>query len=186
MREDDNIKTYKHLYMEYAPRLIRFAEKFVSGFAAEDIVQDVFLRMWDKRLPSLPEEDARRLLFVATRNACLDWLRRETLEREVMDERAEQLRREELDYFEAADELFMRRDLLRLLMSRVEELPERSRAVFRMSYMEGLKAAEIAEQTGVSVRTVENQLYRALAYLRQHCTDLQWAILVSWAFPTGI
>ena len=79
---------------------------------------------------------------------------------------------DELDYFESSDELFMRKDILDRLIKKVEELPERSREIFRLSYFEGLKAAEIAEQLGVSVRTVENQLYRSLLYLRKHCSNL--------------
>ena len=43
-----DIDQYRHIYTEYAPMLMRFAEKFVSGFFAEDIVHDVFLKLWDK------------------------------------------------------------------------------------------------------------------------------------------
>ena len=66
----------------------------------------------------------------------------------------------------------MRKDLLELLMKKVAELPERSQEIFRLSYLKGMKAAEIAEQLGLSVRTVENQLYRSLLYLRKHCSHL--------------
>ena len=126
--------------------LMRFAEKFVSGFFAEDIVHDVFLKLWDKQVFRLPENDLKRVLYVSVRN--------------------------ELDFFEASDELFMRKDLLDLLMKKVAELPERSQQIFRMSYLEGLKAAEIAERLDLSVRTVENQLYRSLLYLRKNCSNL--------------
>lgn len=56
--------------------LMRFAEKFVSGFFAEDIVHDVFLKLWDKQVFRLPENDLKRVLYVSVRNACLDCLRR--------------------------------------------------------------------------------------------------------------
>ena len=61
---------------------------------------------------------------------------------------------------------------MELLMKKVEELPESGQEIFRLSYLEGMKAAEIAEQLGLSVRTVENQLYRSLLYLRKHCSHL--------------
>ena len=127
-----DIDHYQHIYTEYAPMLMRFAEKFVSGFFAEDIVHDVFLKLWD----------LKRVLYVSVRNACLDYLRRMNMEQEIIDHRALQLKLDELDFFEASDELFMRKDLLDLLMKKVAELPERSQEVFRMSYLEGLKAAE--------------------------------------------
>ena len=143
-----DIDQYRHIYTEYAPMLMRFAEKFVSGFFAEDIVHDVFLKF------------------------CLDYLRRINMEQEIIDHRVLQLKLEELDFFEASDELFMRKDLLDLLMKKIAELPERSQQIFRMSYLEGLKAAEIAERLDLSVRTVENQLYRSLLYLRKNCSNL--------------
>ena len=162
--------------------LMRFAEKFVSGFFAEDIVHDVFLKLWDKQVFRLPENDLKRVLYVSVRNACLDCLRRMNMEQEIIDHRALQLKLEELDFFEASDELFMRKDLLDLLMKKVadrhglacllHEKPERSQQIFRMSYLEGLKAAEIAERLDLSVRTVENQLYRSLLYLRKNCSNL--------------
>lgn len=167
-----NIGRYQRIYMAYAPSLIHFAEKFVSGFFAEDIVHDVFLKLWDKQVFRLPENDLKRILYVAVRNACIDHLRRMNLEQEIIDHRALQLKLDELDFFEASDEFFMRKDLIDLLMKKVDELPERSREVFRMSYIEDLKAVEIAERLNLSVRTVENLLYRSLLYLRKNCSNL--------------
>ena len=140
-----DIDQYRRIYTEYAPMLMRFAEKFVSGFFAEDIVHDVFLKLWDKQVFRLPENDLKRVLYVSVRNACLDCLRRMNMEQEIIDHRALQLKLEEL---------------------------ERSQQIFRMSYLEGLKAAEIAERLDLSVRTVENQLYRSLLYLRKNCSNL--------------
>lgn len=173
-----DIDLYQHIYTEYAPMLIRFAEKFVSGFFAEDIVHDVFLKLWDKQVFRLPENDLERILYVSVRNACLDYLRRVNTEQEILDRRALQLKLDELDFFEASDELFMRKDLLDQLMKKVAELPERSQQIFRMSYFEGLKAAEIAERLDLSVRTVENLLYRSLLYLRRNCSNLFWLIFL--------
>ena len=86
-----DIDQYRHIYTEYAPMLIRFAEKFVSGFFAEDIVHDVFLRIWDKQVFLLSESEVKNILFVAVRNACIDHLRRISLEQEFADKRAIQL-----------------------------------------------------------------------------------------------
>lgn len=169
---DQTTNCYQRIYLEYAPMLLRFACKFVSSFFAEDIVHDVFLKLWDRQVFLLPDDDLKRVLYVAVRNACIDHLRRSNMEQEILDRRAVQLKLDELDYFESSDELFMRQDLLLLLMKKVDELPERNREIFRLSYLKGMKAAEIAEQLDLSVRTVENQLYRSLLYLRKHCSHL--------------
>ncbi len=163
---------YQQIYEEYAPMLFRFAEKFVSSFYVEDVVHDVFLRLWDKQVFLLPAAELKRILYVAVRHACIDLLRRQHIESEFVDKRAHQLKLDELDYFKASDELFMQQDLMAQLMLEIKKLPERSREIFQMSYLEGLKAAEIAERLNLSVRTVENQLYRALLSLRKQSSRL--------------
>jgi len=170
--DSDTIDRYRKVYQEYAPQMLRFAEKFVSHFYVEDIVHDVFLRLWDRQVFLLPDNELRRVLYVAIKNACIDQLRKLSQEQEYIDKRVLQLKLDELDYFEASDELFMQKDLLRILMQQVEELPERSREIFKLSYLEGLKAAEIAERLNLSTRTVENQLYRALVFLRKKSSRL--------------
>jgi RNA polymerase sigma-70 factor (ECF subfamily) len=169
---DTEIRYYKALYMQYAPMLIRFAGKFISPFLAEDIVHDVFLNRWDKRDFLLPEAEIKRILYVAVRNGCIDFLRRAALEEEIVNKQSVRLQLEELDFFEAADELFMRNDLVNLLMKKIDELPERGQEIFRMAYIKEMKAAEIAGALNLSIRTVENQLYRSLAYLRKQSEKL--------------
>ena len=162
----NDINNYQKLYMQYAPMLLRFAGKFISPFFAEDIVHDVFLKIWDKQVFLLSESEVKNILFVAVRNACIDHLRRISLEQEFADKRAIQLKLDELSFYDGADELFMRKDLMAHVMAKINELPEKRREIFLLSYMEGLKAAEIAERLNLSTRTVENQLYRTLLFLR--------------------
>lgn len=169
---NSTINRYRNVYEEYAPQMIRFAEKFVSHFYVEDIVHDVFLKLWDKQVFLLPDNELRRVLYVAVKNACIDQLRRLNLEQEYIDKRVLQLKFDELNFFETFDELFMQKDLLRILLQQIDELPERSRNIFKMSYLEGLKATEIAQQLNLSTRTVENQLYRALLFLRKKSSRL--------------
>lgn len=173
MKEDTfTIHNYQRIYTAYAPILIRFARKFVSDFLAEDMVQDVFLRLWDKKVFLLCEDELKRVLYTSVKNACIDQLRRAVHEQAVIDYKAVQLKLDELDFFESSDELFMREDILSFLMKKIEELPERNQQIFRLVYLQGMKASEVAEKLGLSVRTVENQLYRALLYLRKHCSHL--------------
>ncbi len=168
MNEKDNqIVHYRHVYMQYAPMLLKFANRFVSSFFVEDIVHDVFLKIWDKQVFLLPEDEVKRILFAAVRNACIDHLRRMSLEEEIIDKRALQLKIDELNFFENSEDLFMRQNILEFVLKKIEELPERKQEIFRLSYIEGMKANEIAKQLNLSVRTVENQLYRTLLLLRK-------------------
>lgn len=168
----DNADLYQDVYLHYAPMLLRFAEKFVSPFSAEDIVHDVFLKIWDKQVFLLPESEVKNILYAAVRNACIDHLRRLSLEKEIVDKKAIQLKLEELNFFNASEDLFMRKNLLEHIMKAVDELPEKRQEIFKLSYIEGLKASEIAEKLNISVRTVENQLYRTLLQLKKSLSSV--------------
>ena len=130
----NDISNYQKLYMQYAPMLLRFAGKFISPFFAEDIVHDVFLRIWDKQVFLLSESEVKNILFVAVRNACIDHLRRISLEQEFADKRAIQLKLDELSFYDGADELFMRKDLMAHVMAKINKLPEKRREIFLLSY----------------------------------------------------
>lgn len=106
-------------------------------------------------------------------------MRRISLEQEFADKRTIQLKLDELSFYDGADELFMRKDLMAHVMAKINELPEKRREIFLLSYMEGLKAAEIAERLNLSTRTVENQLYRTLLFLRK---ELQTAFVYLFMF----
>ena len=155
----------------FAPTLIRFAKKFVFLYA-EDLVHDVFLKIWGTAIFDLPEKDLKKVLFASVRNACIDHLRRVSLETKTTNEKKLQLQVEELVFAENMEELYMQKDMMAMVKEKIEELPEKSREIFLKTYHEGLKASEVAEQLNISVRTVENQLYRALIYLRQKCAHL--------------
>ena len=117
----NDISNYQKLYMQYAPMLLRFAGKFISPFFAEDIVHDVFLKIWDKQVFLLSESEVKNILFVAVRNACIDHLRRISLEQEFADKRAIQLKLDELSFYDGADELFMRKDLMAHVMAKINK-----------------------------------------------------------------
>ena len=162
---------YHHIYVEHAPALICFARKFVFLYA-EDLVHDVFLKIWGTAIFDLPEKDIKKVLFASVRNACIDHIRRISLETKTANEKKLRLQMEELVFAENMEELFMQKDIMAMVKKKIEELPEKSREIFLKTYLEGLKASEVAEQLNISVRTVENQLYRALIYLRHKCAHL--------------
>jgi RNA polymerase sigma-70 factor (ECF subfamily) len=165
--ENRKTELYHKLYLQYAPLMHRFAEKFVSAFYAEDIVHDVFLKLWNKEIYLLSEEELKKMLFVSVRNNCIDHLRRIIVENEFIDTRIVQLRIDELDYYKSSEELFIQEEKISRLKKSIEELPERSREIFKMTYLKDMKASEIAEKLNISVRTVENLIYRSMLQLRK-------------------
>lgn len=144
--------------------LCTFVQRLLgSAEVAEDVVQDVFVAIWQRGLPTECEANPRPYLFRAARNGAISQVRRErTRERwraeagratsDANDSAAARLEVEELD---AA------------IARAVDALPARCRMVFTLHRQHGLTYAEIAEVMGISRKTVENQMSRALAVLRQ-------------------
>lgn len=172
MEEYDKTDFFQTIYIKYSRDLFYFACKFVSNSFAEDIVHTVFLRLWDKQAFCLSEEDLRRYLYISVRNLCIDHLRRSSVEQDALEKKRVQLKLDELDYYEDVDKSLILKDQMEQLLKKIEDLPPKTCEIFKMAYLKDMKNAEIAEQLGISVRTVENQLYRALLVLRKNCSHL--------------
>lgn len=141
-----------------------FVQRFVRGSdVAEELVQDIFLKIWAKRDQLAEIESLRTYLFRAARNQALNYLRRERLERRWQQEHADD---EEPEAFAAADDTASEAELSVAVQAAIARLPPRCREVFLLSRDGGLTYAEIAVTLGISVKTVETQMGRALKSLR--------------------
>ena len=128
---------------------------------AEELVQDVMLELWRRRESLAPDGSAQAYLFQATRNRVLNHLRHLKIE-----ERSEpEIQRESLST-PHADADIAQEELSVAVQTAVQSLPDRCREVFELSRVHGLKYAEIASQLGISVKTVEAQMGKALRTLR--------------------
>ena len=141
-----------------------FVQRFVhGGDVAEELVQDIFLKIWSRREQLAEIESLRTYLFRAARNQALNYLRRERLERRWQEEHADD---EEAEAFSSTDDSASERELSAAVQAAVSRLPPRCREVFLLSRDGGLTYAEIAATLGISVKTVETQMGRALKFLR--------------------
>jgi RNA polymerase sigma-70 factor (ECF subfamily) len=155
-------KTYKKLFETYYNPLCNFAYKLLGDKAkAEDVVQDVFVQMWEKRNRLNINKSIQAYLFQATKNKVIEWVRKEKLFLEY--EQSERLKSNTEDLDQEAEK-YMR---LEKLYTYVRQLPPKCQEVFIMSKMNGLTYREIAEDLNISIKTVENQIGRALHLLRQ-------------------
>lgn len=140
------------LFKRYYRPLCLYALHFVGETeAAEDIVQDAFVALW-QRGPEVREP--KSYLFTSVRNGCLSWLRQRN---NVADTLLETIPEEELESL--ADEEAR-------LWSAIDALPRKRRQIFLLAKRDGFKYEEIATRLGISVHTVRNQMSKALAALR--------------------
>jgi RNA polymerase sigma-70 factor (ECF subfamily) len=141
-----------------------FVQRFVrSADLAEELVQDVFLKLWAKREQLTEIETFRTYLFRAARNTALNHLRRVKLERRWQEEQAVN---DEPPTTFAADDETVESEVAAAVKEAIDRLPPRCREIFLLSRDGGLTYAEIARSLDISVKTVETQMGRALKSLR--------------------
>lgn len=143
--------------------LVRVAESMLRERAtAEEIAQDVMLELWRRREALDVTDSVRGYLLQATRNRSLNHLRHRAIEK-----RSEPQLIEGTAQSVPTDAGTREAEIEVALQAAVAELPERCRQVFELSRVEGLKYAEIATRLGISVKTVEVQMGKALRVLRE-------------------
>jgi RNA polymerase sigma-70 factor, ECF subfamily len=156
------------IFRAFVLPLCIFAHRYVdSRDTAAELVQDVFYRIWRGRENWQVEESLKAYLYRATRNRVLDFLKHQRLERRWAERSLREHSAETARPPAAQDEALEARELAAALERALEELPERRRLVFLLRWRDGLSHREIAGRLGVSVKTVENQLTRAISSLRQ-------------------
>ncbi len=173
MEEGKELLDFKELYKSMAPNLIFYARRFVDEATAEDLVQDVFLRLWQKRTPLLLKDGLKAYLYRSVQHACLDYLKHQEVEGAYQQVIINRLKIEEIDYYNNEQpSLFEEDERLIRIYEELEKLPQKCREIFVMSYLEERKTADIAYLMNLSKRTVEAQLYKALKKLRSSLLTL--------------
>ena len=163
---------FSDLYLIYYPKLDRFAKEFVMlEEDAENITQDVFADLWEKRESMSHIENINAYLFRLVRNRCLDYLKHKVFEQKYVEnvqasfEVELNLKMQSLERFDVSD-IYEGNEMEQLVRKAINSLPKKCRTIFLLSRMEGLKYREISERLGISVNTVECQMGIALKKLR--------------------
>ncbi|MEE9465181.1 MAG: RNA polymerase sigma-70 factor, partial [Candidatus Neomarinimicrobiota bacterium] len=156
---------FRALFESYSESLLDFAFGFIRDVqVCEDIIQEVFVRIWRTRTKLNPELSLRAYLYRSVRNQALKYLRHEKVEREA--EGYLQALFYHPDTPTPEDELY-HAELTVLLDRTIRQLPERCRTILLMSKYDGLTYREIAEVLDISINTVKTQMGRALAAMRR-------------------
>jgi len=151
-----------HLYYE---GLCRFTLHLTNSREnVEDLVQDIFLKIWSKRENWDPKGSIKAYLFKAARNQALNFLKSERVQKTiVLDTIDEFAPSTSVDPVENVSD----NDMLLVVNKSIQKLPQKCRLVFALSRQDGLSYSEISDILNVSERTVENQIMRALKHLRK-------------------
>ena len=165
-------ESFKEVYISYYSRMKRFAQQYVIREEdADNIVQDIFLELWEKQLQLNSIVNLNGFLFRILKNKCIDFLRRKKLEQQIADKiqseyiRTLMLKFESLEALE--DKFFDDVDTDTIIQKAIDSLPEKCREIFIKNKIEGKKQKLIAEELYISVHTVESQMAIAYKKLRK-------------------
>lgn len=170
IRQSDR-RAFDTLFRLLYPHLVRYSQTYTRNHAAgNDIVQDTFVILWQKRHQIKPDRSLKAYLFKIVRNRSLNYLRdfsdREDQLPEDKWNRIEQQKEEPFGTEFGYGQTETANRLAEQLEEWIRELPDRQREAFELSRFEGLRHAEIAEVMEVSEKTVNNHIVTALKYLR--------------------
>ncbi len=172
--KSNSSSAFQALFEKYSQRIYRFSLGYLkSTQEAEEIVQDVFLRVWKAREELLVERSFESYLFTIAKNTILNTIRKANYEKAYLEYSSlhpnkNSLLEEELDF----------KELDRIYRRAIEKLPARRKEVYRLSRDNGLSNREIANELGISVKTVENQMTAALSAIKKE--------LLSYGISGGI
>jgi RNA polymerase sigma-70 factor (family 1) len=167
IREGDKGQ-FELLFRSSYVSLVRYAKTLIKDHdTAEEIVQDLFVRLWQDKEKIKIESSLNGYLYRSVHNRCLHYIEHNR----VVERHAEEMSYRQPDSPEIPSEILNYKELQARVASILEKLPERCGQIFCMSRFEGLKYNEIAEKLSVSVKTVEANMGRALKEFRKELTE---------------
>jgi len=177
--------SFELLFRKYYVRLCGFANKYLNDpEEAREMVQDVFLGLWEAREDIRPEDSLNSYLFRITQNKSINKLRRRRVESKYTE--ILQLVYAEKSEISPYDSLLVN-ELDNEITTAVGKLPVKCREIFDLSRMEGLRYSEIATMLQISVKTVEAQMSKALKILRLELKDyLMMLVFFHLAFHNNL
>jgi len=163
-----DITAFEMIFKTYYQPLCNYAYSFVQDRdEAEEIVQSTFLTVWEKRENLTIHTGVKPYLYAMVRNASLNVLKHEKIKQQHAAVELAVAERSS----ESVTRTVMASELEERIYNALNKLPEQCRLVFKLSRFEELKYVEIAEQLNISVKTVENQMGKALKIMRDQLKD---------------
>ena len=170
--KNGNGEAFEFLFNSYYPRLRGYAARFVTDEeAVRDIIQESFLRFWEKR-DLIEAVSISSLLFAMVRNACLNYLKHlQLVEQHNLEHLDKVAGQEELYYWDfnlSPEYTLLYKELQQQISLVMSDLPSRCREVFEMSRFKKMKNREIADALQISTTAVEKHIAKALARFSAH------------------
>ncbi|MEW2923076.1 RNA polymerase sigma-70 factor [Muricauda sp. ANG21] len=164
---------FKKVYLHYYERLCVYILNFTTNRdLAQDIVQDTFLKLWNKKENLRTDGSLNSYLYKITYTNFIDTHRKD---KKLLDE-LEEIRLNALTPLVEDHDLFEQR--LKNVKLAIEKLPPRRKQIFMMNKQSGMRYKEIADQLDISIKTVENQIGKALSSIRKSIKSSMYSLFI--------
>lgn len=158
-----NERIFEVIFRKYYQNLCNYANSMLKEIdEAEEVVQNLFSGIWEKRAELEINISLKSYLYRAVHNHCLNRIKH----LKIREEYQQYANSYYESSYESVSQSVIKNELERKIEEAIDKLPEQCRLIFRLSRFEELKYHEIAEQLGISPKTVENQIGKALKILR--------------------
>lgn len=159
-----NEKAFETLFKRYYQMLRKVAQYMLDDLEqAEELVQDAFVNIWEKRSNVNPDASFKNYLITAVRNRCLNHIKAKKKTHSIDDD---EIWQEQLVADSRTEAAVNFKEMHRAIEQAIDKLPEQCRIIFQLSRHEGMSYKEIAEALDIAPKTVENQIGRALKMLK--------------------
>lgn len=178
-KSDENV--FEQVFRLHYQRLCNYAAGIVADTdEAEEVVQQLFVNVWEKRMTLEITLSLKSYLYRAVHNACLNKLKQQKVRKLYADEHI----KNSDEAYEHTSQTIVKTELEKQIHTAINTLPEQCRMVFKLSRFEEMKYAEIATHLGISVKTVENHMGKALRIMREQLKDYlpMIIVLMPWLF----
>lgn len=167
---------YKKLFHKYYPSLLFYATRILNDeVEAEDVVQNVFVELWKQKDSMEFGEQIQSFLYRAVYTRSLNAIKHRNVRRgysNIMQE----INEKRTDFYHPDNNEIIRKiedkELRKQIYDAIDELPDKCKKVFKLSYLHHLRNKEIADIMEISLRTVEAHMYKALKFLRDKLEHL--------------
>jgi len=178
-RQSEEIHFFESLYKEYFPKVLFFSRQYLPDpEEAREIAQETFMTLWEKRHEIHAELNISAFLLTIAKHKCLNVLRKKISEQKYTDYLS--AREMMANYSALTEDTFTTVEIqeLQLLFNQtLSELPEKTRTIYRLSRDKEMTYEQIAQEIGLSVKSVEYHITKALNHLRNKLQDYLPVIL---------
>lgn len=157
-------ESFKAKFQKHYPRLCNIAYGYVSDrHDAEDIVQEAFINVWNKGKDNMPEQEFAAYMTMAIKNNCITFLRKR--QQNTISLNNHEIQSEVTQITETTETYNQPEQKLQEALSM---LPPKCKDIFLMAKLQGMKYRDIAQTLGLSEKTIENQMTKAIKILRSY------------------